>query len=46
MLSGDVPPVLSSAAIWSPIPKQKEIGREFVDAELRYGEMYPPLRPE
>ncbi len=25
---GDVPPVLSSAAIWSPIPQSKEIGRE------------------
>ncbi|MCF7223700.1 hypothetical protein [Marilutibacter chinensis] len=24
----DVPPVLSSAAIWSPIPTLKEIGRE------------------
>ena len=24
----DVPPVLSSAAIWSPIPQSKEIGRE------------------
>ena len=24
----DVPPVLSSAAIWSPIPNDKEIGRE------------------
>jgi len=25
---GDVPPVLSSTAIWSPIPNDKEIGRE------------------
>ena len=25
---GDVPPVLSSTTIWSPIPNQKEIGRE------------------
>ena len=25
---GDVPPVLSSATIWSPIPTSKEIGRE------------------
>ena len=24
----DVPPVLSSATIWSPIPQLKEIGRE------------------
>ena len=24
----DVPPVLSSTAIWSPIPQSKEIGRE------------------
>ena len=24
----DVPPVLSSTAIWSPIPRSKEIGRE------------------
>jgi hypothetical protein len=24
----DVPPVLSSTAIWSPIPQPKEIGRE------------------
>ena len=24
----DVPPILSSAAIWSPIPQQKEIGHE------------------
>ena len=26
--SADVPPVLSSTAIWSPIPQPKEIGRE------------------
>ena len=25
---GDVPPILSSTAIWSPIPNDKEIGRE------------------
>lgn len=25
---GDVPPLLSSATIWSPIPIDKEIGRE------------------
>ena len=25
---GDVPPILSSTAIWSPIPNHKEIGRE------------------
>jgi hypothetical protein len=25
---GDVPPLLSSTAIWSPIPQSKEIGRE------------------
>ena len=25
---GDVPPSLSSTAIWSPIPNDKEIGRE------------------
>ncbi|RFF37825.1 hypothetical protein DZD52_15115 [Xanthomonas nasturtii] len=24
----DVPPILSSAAVWSPIPYPKEIGRE------------------
>ena len=24
----DVPPILSSTAIWSPIPNHKEIGRE------------------
>ena len=24
----DVPPVLSSTAVWSPIPRPKEIGRE------------------
>jgi hypothetical protein len=24
----DVPPVLSSTAVWSPIPQPKEIGRE------------------
>jgi transposase len=27
-LSNDVPPVLSSATIWSPLPPLKEIGRE------------------
>jgi putative transposase len=27
-ISDDVPPVLSSTAIWSPIPQPKEIGRE------------------
>ena len=26
--SSDVPPILSSTAIWSPIPNDKEIGRE------------------
>lgn len=26
--ASDVPPVLSSATIWSPIPVSKEIGRE------------------
>ncbi len=26
--AADVPPVLSSTAIWSPIPQSKEIGRE------------------
>ena len=26
--TSDVPPPLSSAAIWSPIPNDKEIGRE------------------
>ncbi|MCL1582875.1 hypothetical protein [Xanthomonas nasturtii] len=25
---GDVPQILSSAAVWSPIPYPKEIGRE------------------
>lgn len=28
MQAGDVPPLLSSTAIWSPIPNDKEIGRE------------------
>ncbi|MDO1530289.1 hypothetical protein QMK61_15735, partial [Fulvimonas sp. R45] len=27
-VDGDVPPVLSSTAVWSPIPQPKEIGRE------------------
>ena len=26
--ASDVPPILSSTAIWSPIPNHKEIGRE------------------
>ncbi|MEB2024564.1 hypothetical protein VDR74_06255 [Xanthomonas campestris pv. campestris] len=26
--SGDVPPILSSASVWSPIPYPEEIGRE------------------
>jgi hypothetical protein len=26
--TGDVPPLLSSTAVWSPIPHPKEIGRE------------------
>lgn len=26
--AGDVPPILSSPVIWSPIPEQKEIGHE------------------
>jgi hypothetical protein len=26
--SGDVPPLLSSTKVWSPIPREKEIGRE------------------
>ncbi|MCL1575026.1 hypothetical protein M3O57_19515, partial [Xanthomonas nasturtii] len=26
--NSDVPPILSSAAVWSPIPYPKEIGRE------------------
>ena len=28
LMYGDVPPILSSTAIWSPIPNHKEIGRE------------------
>lgn len=28
LVATDVPPPLSSAAIWSPIPNDKEIGRE------------------
>lgn len=27
-LASDVPPILSSAGVWSPIPRAKEIGRE------------------
>ncbi|WP_206743058.1 hypothetical protein, partial [Xanthomonas arboricola] len=27
-VAGDVPPILSSTSVWSPIPYPKEIGRE------------------
>ena len=28
LTAADVPPILSSGTIWSPIPNEKEIGRE------------------